>query len=87
MQYGVPPLHIQEQSVGTAPSAQIIRPIEEDSAGPEAYDPRYPPNSRYGAAGPSRETASFPNRQGWDQNDIDEKPGEVEIMRQIFSVM
>jgi hypothetical protein len=87
MQYGVPPLQSQDQSVVASLSTRIIRPIEMDSAGPEAYDPRYPPNSRYSVAGHSRDTVLFPNHRGWDQKDIDEKPGELEIMRNTFSVM
>ena len=84
MQYGVPPLQSQDQTLATSLNAQIRRPIEEDS-GPEVYDSRYPPDSRYGLASPSRDT--FFNRRGLDSRDSDERPGEVEIMRDIFSAM
>ena len=73
--------------MSTSPKGQIIRTIEEDSGGPEAYDPRYPPNSSYAVTGPKKDTPSLSARGAWDPKDNDEQPGEVEIMRDILSSM
>jgi hypothetical protein len=90
MQYGVPPLQTPNQSpkqnFGPHLNTNVRRPIEEDSD-LQAYDPRYPPISMYSTVSPSQDTMSFVNSRGLDPRDNDERPGEVEIMKDVFSKM
>jgi hypothetical protein len=89
MQYGVPPLqqnHNHNQNFSNHLNTQLRRPIEEDSA-LQLYDPRFPPDTMYSAVSPSQDTMSFFNHRGLDPRDNDERPGEVEIMNDVFSKM
>jgi hypothetical protein len=85
MPYGIPPLPNQVPNQNFGSLNTQFRRIEEDSD-LQAYDPRFPPDTTHSAVSPSQDTISFFNR-GLDPRDNDERPGEVEVMKDIFKSM